>query len=329
MNILVIGLGSIGKRHVSNLLFLGYNNISIVTRKPLPPAFVTLISYKSVQEALDASHFDAAFICTPTSNHLSVFFSLLKYKVVNIYIEKPLSHNTENTVEALQLASTYKNNIKVGYDLHFDPGIQKLKQLLHQNIIGTLVSVNAFVGQYLPHWRPYEDHRKGMSAKKETGGGVLLDIVHEFDYLRWLTGEIDSIACWHVNTSSLEIETEEVAEVLLKFTNGVIGTIHLDYLQPTLVRHCTFTGTKGSITANLAKSHVEWLTHSGEKGEFSYTDFERNDRFKEIISAFLTNNTDVRLTTLPEALHSLLAVEAAKRSAETGSIIKLNSIYKN
>ncbi len=329
MTILVIGLGSIGKRHVRNLLSLGYNNISIVTRKPLPEEFFTLVPYQSAKEALDASHFDTAFICTPTSNHLSIFFTLLQHKVVNIYIEKPLSHNTEDIAQALQLASTYKNNIKVGYDLHFDPGIQKLKQVLHQNIIGSLVSVNAFVGQYLPHWRPYEDHRKGMSAKKETGGGVLLDIVHEFDYLRWLTGEIDSVACWHVNTGSLEIETEEVAEVLLKFSSGVIGTIHLDYLQPTLVRHCTFTGTKGSITANLAKSQVEWMTQVGEKGEFSYAGFERNDRFKEIVSAFLENNKDERLTTLADALHSLLAVEAAKRSSETGIIVKLNSIYNN
>ncbi len=329
MTILVVGLGSIGKRHVRNLLSLGYNNISVVTSRPLPEEFLALTSYQSAQEALDAAHFDAAFICTPTANHLSIFFALLQYKVINIYVEKPLSHTTEDIAQALQLASTYKNNIKVGYDLHFDPGIQKLKQLIGQNIIGTLVSVNAFVGQYLPHWRPYEDHRKGMSAKKETGGGVLLDIVHEFDYLRWLTGQIYSVACWHVNTNSLEIETEEVAEVLLKFDNGVIGTIHLDYLQPTLVRHCTFTGTNGSITANLAKSHVEWMTHNGEKGEFNYTGFERNDRFKEIVSAFLENNADERLTTLTEALHSLLAVEAAKRSAETESIIKLENIYKN
>jgi predicted dehydrogenase len=98
--------------------------------------------------------------------------------------------------------------------------MQKTKELLQSNAIGKIISVNAFVGQYLPQWRSYEDHRKGMSAKKETGGGVLLDLVHEFEYLYRLFGEVDSVTCYTTNTGALEIETEENADVLFKFKSG-------------------------------------------------------------------------------------------------------------
>jgi len=325
-NILVIGLGSIGKRHVRNLLSLNYSHVSVVTGKPLPAEFEALAAYTTIEEAFAANHFNTAFICTPTAQHLNSLFTLLRYRVYNIYVEKPLSNNMARVAEVLKMAAGYPNNIKVGFDLHFDPGIQQIRSLLQQNAIGKILSANAFVGQYLPHWRPYEDHRKGMSAKQATGGGVLLDIVHEFDYLRWLTGNVEAVACWHTNSGALEIETEEVAEVLLKFGSGAIGTVHLDYWQPSLVRYCTFTGTLGSITANLAKSHVSWALHNGTTGEYNYAGFERNDRFKEIVSAFLENNTDDRLTTLNDSLQSLLVVEASKRSSVTGNTVTLSSI---
>lgn len=303
-----------------------YNNVSVVTSKPLIEEFAGIEVFNSIEEAFAQSIFDAAFICTPTSNHIDCLIKLLRYEVKNIYVEKPLSHSIINIKEVLQLASSYSNNIKVGFDLHFDPGIQKIKQLLLDGMIGKIISVNAFVGQYLPAWRPYEDHRKGMSARVESGGGVLLDIIHEFDYLRWLTGTVDLVACWHTNSGTLEIETEEVAEVLLKFKNNAIGTVHLDYLQPKLTRHCIFTGTKGSITANLVTNKVEWSTHDGVKDVFDYTGFERNDKFKAIVKAFLENNTDERLTSLNDAFESQLIVEAAKQSNAYNNIVKLSSL---
>jgi predicted dehydrogenase len=307
-------------------LALNYTSISVVTGKPLPGEFCAVTAYRDIDEAFKHSRFEAAFICTPTAHHLTSLFKLLAYKTENIFVEKPVSHTTEKMEEILALAAGYKNNIKVGYDLHFDPGIQKIRQLLQQQVIGRVVTVNAFVGQYLPHWRPYEDYRKGMSARKETGGGVLLDIIHEFDYLRWLTGPVSTVACTYTNTGTLEIETEEAAEVLLKFANGATGTIHLDYLQPELVRHCIFTGTKGSITANLARGTVDWMLHDGTKHTFSYAGFERNDRFVAIIQAFLQNNTDDRLTSLTEGLQSLQVVEAAKKSSENNCFVTVNSI---
>jgi len=287
-----------------------------------------LSTYKTLAAALQNSVYDAAFICTPTSHHVEDLLLLLQHKVECIYIEKPVSHTTEGILQIISLAASYKNNIVVGYDLHFDPGIQKTFQLLQQNIIGNTVSVNAFVGQYLPQWRPYEDHRKGMSAKKETGGGVLLDLVHEFDYLCWLNGPVTTAAGFYTNSGALEIETEETAEVLLKFANNSIGTVHLDYLQQKLIRYCIITGTHGTVTCNLAEKNVSWVTASGNNGAFTYADFDRNERFMQIVHTFLTNPADHRLTSLQNAMQSLYIVEAAKISSETGCMVALHQ-YKN
>lgn len=325
MKIVLIGLGSIGLRHLRNLLHLGYSQVSIVSRSGiLPNEFSFLQVYSSLQDALSSSSFEAAIVCTPTSFHVASVKALLEARVSNIYIEKPVSHSFDGIDELLALSVSYHNNIIVGYDLHFDPGIRKVKQLLAEDIIGKVVSVNAQVGQYLPDWRPKEDYKKGMSAKKETGGGVMLDLVHEFDYLLWLMGPAKTIACEYSKSGALEIETEDVSEVLLRFNNGVIGTIHLDYLQQKLVRNCMITGYNGTITWNLADSKVQWINKSKHEEVYDYKGFERNDRFVEIIKAFLENKNDSRLTSLQQGLESLRLVLAAKHSAENAVFVKLN-----
>jgi predicted dehydrogenase len=326
LKILLVGLGSIGARHLRNLLHLGYKQVSVISRAGvLPEEFSFLPVYQTISDALASSSFDAAFICTPTSFHVASVEALLEAKIPNIYIEKPVSHSFDGIDKLLALAASGKNNIVVGYDLHFDPGIQKVKQLLAENVIGKVVSVNAQVGQYLPGWRPNEDYRLGMSANKETGGGVMLDLIHEFDYLLWLIGPVETVTCQYTNSGALEIETEDVADVLLRFSNGATGTIHLDYLQQKLVRNCIITGYDGTITWNLAEGKVSWINKKNGQGEFEFKGFERNDRFIEIIKAFLANKNDSRLTRLQDGLESLRLVLAAKYSSENEVFVRLDA----
>ncbi len=329
MKILLIGPGSIGRRHLGNILQLGFRQIEVVSRNvSLSKPFDHLPVHASVEDALAASTFDAAILCTPTAYHAAVIIQLLKAKIGKIYIEKPVSHSLEHIETIVQLASAYPNKIVVGFDLHFDPGLQKVKELISANTIGKIVSVNAQVGQYLPDWRPAEDYRNGMSSKKQTGGGVMLDLVHEFDYLLWLCGPVANIACMYNHSGALQIETEDVAEVLLQFNCRAIGTIHLDYLQPKLVRNCLVTGEKGSIQWNLALSSVTWANHQQNENSFSYAGFERNDRFLNIMKCFLDNENDERLTSLHKGIESLLLVAAAKYSSESNQFINLSSFSK-
>jgi predicted dehydrogenase len=315
MKILLIGLGSIGTRHLNNLITLGYKEISVVSRKPqLPELYQQFTHYKNVEETLQNHSFDAAIICTPTTQHASTLIQLLQQKIKLIYVEKPLSHSLDGIDTIKKLAASYNNKIVIGFDLHFDPGMQKMKDLLATNAIGKVVSVNAFVGQYLPQWRPYEDHRNGMSAKKETGGGVLLDLVHEFEYLYRLFGEVDDVQCYAINTGALEIETEESADVLLRFKSGITGTVHLDYWQQQIIRYAIITGTEGTIVWNLAEKFVQY-TNKKLTEKFSFADAERNSRFLTSMKNFLEKKNDPRFSTLQDGIKSLEIVLAAKKSA--------------
>lgn len=325
MKILLVGLGSIGKRHLRNIIALGNNDISIVSRLGLlPDEFKDFNVFQTVSKALEKTLFDVAIVCVPTAQHVQIFQELLEAKVQSIYLEKPVSHNYESIDNVISLVKSNQARVAVGFDMHYDLGLQKVKELLSSNIIGHLVSANAKVGQYLPDWRPHEDYRDGMSAKKNTGGGVMLDLVHEFDYLHWLIGEATTIASFNKNSGSLEIETEDIAEVLIKFSNGVLGTIHLDYLQQKLVRNCLFTGSEGSITWNLAESKVCWIDKQKNEQEFNYKNFERNDRFIAIMQAFLNNVADSRLTSLQDGLVSLKMVLAAKYSSEHNVFVQMD-----
>ena len=327
-NIVLIGLGSIGTRHLRNLISLGYTNITVISRSgTLPNEFAQLQVFSTLDVALNNNIFEAAIICTPTAKHVDDLKQLLQHNIQNIYLEKPAGHNKEALQYLQSLINKAESSIIVGYDLHFDLGLLKVRQLINDETIGKPVSINAMVGQYLPDWRPHEDYTKGMSASVEKGGGVMLDLIHEFDYLCWLMGTANSIAAHYIRSGSLNIQTEDAADILLKFENGATGTIHLDYLQPKLVRNCTITCTAGTIFWDMVLSEVKWINTKKETDQFSYAGFERNERFKQIMQSFLEDENDSRLTTLEQGLESLKMVLAAKYSSENNLFVNLETFY--
>jgi predicted dehydrogenase len=328
--ILVIGIGSIGKRHISNLICLGYNNIVLVSRSGnVGDNLSHFPCYNNTQLAIENHQISHAFVCTPTSKHLDDLTILVQNNISNIYLEKPVSHNFERIDELISVSKNFKRFV-VGFDLHFDPGLNQVRQLISGKNIGNILSVNAFVGQYLPDWRPHEDHRKGMSASIEKGGGVLLDLVHEFDYIRWFLGTPSRLGSLVQHNNYLEIETEDLADVLIAFENNSTATIHLDYHQKKLVRNCIITGTNGTIKWDLSASQVDWIDQDKLEHQFSYKNFERNDRYVSIVKAFMNESDfDDRLVNLDDALVSLKMVIATKKSAQTNSFIDFKNFNPN
>lgn len=321
--ILVVGIGSIGTRHISNLLSLGYQRITLISkRKEFPPHWPQFLVYPSFSQLPTDSDFTHALICSSTANHVEDLTCVVNLGIPFIFIEKPLSHSMKGLKE---LESRIKPHQKIvmGFDLRFDPGLNQVKEILSKNQIGRVLSVNAFVGQYLPDWRPHEDYRIGSSALKSKGGGVLLDLVHEFDYLFWLFGKAKTIGAFYQTNPELEIETEDLADVLIKFTSGVTALLHLDYHQRKLVRYCHITGTNGSIRWDLADKQVVLTKEKGETYTNDFSESERNDRFLSIIKAFMEDKKDSRLTFFSEGQETLNMVLAAKKSSDSLNFVSL------
>jgi predicted dehydrogenase len=277
--VLISGLGSIGRRHLTNLRGLGVRDILLHRRvhEPLSDA-PELPVFTDLTQAL-ALRPDVVIISNPTAYHMEVAIPAAR-SGCNLFIEKPLSHSWQGVELFLRLVKELKLITLMGFDLRFEPGLCKIKSLLEQESIGHVVAIQAQVGQYLPDWHPWEDYRKGVSANREMGGGVILDLIHELDYVSWLIGPASRVCCLAGQVSSLEIETEDTAAMLLQFENGAIGTVHLDYIQRIPSRTCRIIGETGTILWDAYAKQVSWCeTGKTFWQDFNYNGCDRNDRF--------------------------------------------------
>src|SRR5262249_30026105 len=150
-------------------------------------------------------------------------------------------------LELKSLVREKKLTSLVGCNMRFHPGPARVKQLLEEEALGKILFARIHAGSYLPEWRPGSDYRSNYAAKAATGGGCLLDCIHEIDLARWYLGEVESVYCCAGHLSSLEMETEDVASLICQHTNGAVSEIHLDYVQRTYERGCQIVGEQGSI----------------------------------------------------------------------------------
>lgn len=325
MRILIAGLGSIGLRHLNNLLHLGVEDILLLrTRNEPVQEAPHLPVFTDLQDALKQKP-DAVIVSNPTSHHLDVALSTARAGC-HLFVEKPLSHTWKDVDELLSTAREKRIIGMVGFDMHFDPGLQKVRQFLADGLIGKVTSIQAQVGQYLPDWHPWEDYRMGVSARVETGGGVLLDLIHEIDYVTWLMGEAKEVMSMNGHVSNLEIETEDTAAILIRFKNNAIGSINLDYIQRTLSRSCRIIGEEGTITWDLMNQKVSYyLAVDKAWHEFSYAGFQRNDRFAAEMKHFLDclEGKAEPEVNLESGSRSLKVALAAKESGNTGKAVVL------
>lgn len=260
--VLIVGLGSIGKRHLS------------LSRKFLPDADVRILrhqhssyvkqgtedTFSTIEQALAFAP-QLAVIANPSSLHMNIALPLAKAGV-HLLIEKPVADSFERVEELIEIAYQQKIVLLVGYNLRFLPSLQTFRELISQNIIGRVLSVRCEIGQYLPLWRPDTDYRHSVSARKELGGGVLLELSHEIDYLRWIFGEVDWVTAIISKQSDLEVNVEDSAHLILGFTcsandDQLIGTLNMDFIRFDTTRCCIAIGEAGSLRWDGLKGSIE------------------------------------------------------------------------
>lgn len=326
-SILIIGGGSIGKRHLRNLLLLDERNISVVEINPtraqeLRKEFDITI-FASVRESLrNGKNFNIVFICTPSVFHFkdAVFFA---QQGSDLFIEKPLSHNFVGVDKLLEIATKKKIVTMVGSNWKFYPLFQKMKELIDNGAIGRVLSARCQCGQYLPDWHPWEDYRQGYSANKKLGGGILLDS-HEFDYLTWFVGGVKKIFCFTKKVSNLEIDVEDIAEVVLEFESGAMGQIHLDYLQRFPQRNFEFFGEEGSLFWDIQSRSVVVNNKISGKKEFTIAKkYDINQMYIEEVKYFLSHvrQRQQTMSSINRGAEVLRLICAAKESSKNNVTI--------
>lgn len=290
MRFLIAGLGSIGRRHLKNLLSLGQRDILLFRSKlsTLPKDELEDIPVEvDIQRALAAKP-DAVIISNPTALHLDIAIPAA-HAGCSLFLEKPLSNNLERIPELEKAIESGGGKVFMGFQYRFHPGLQTIKKLLEKKEIGRVMYSRCQWGEYLPGWHPWEDYRKGYSARSDLGGGVVLSLCHPIDYLHWLLGEVAQVYAFTGKLSSLEIEVEDTAEIMLRFFSGALGSLHLDYIQQPSQHFLEITGMDGLIKWNNADGAVQLFRNSTHQWEiFPLKEgFERNNLFLDEMRHFI------------------------------------------
>lgn len=331
MKFLIAGFGSIGRRHFRNLIALGEKDILLYRtgRGVLPADELSGFPVENDLQAALAHRPDAVIVANPTALHLDVAIPAARLGC-HLFLEKPISHTLER-VDELQ-AAVAQNNLRllVGFQFRFHPGLQQIKAWLEAGVIGLPISVHAHWGEYLPAWHPWEDYRQGYAARPDLGGGVVLTLSHPLDYLRWLLGEITDLWAF-TGYRGLNMPVEDTAEIGLRFANGVLGTLHLDYLQRPPAHRLEIIGTLGTLRWDNADgvAHLSQAAADGAPGPWQSVapppTFERNHMFLAQMRHFIEvihQKAEPRCT-LDDGVQALRLALAVHQSAQQAQLIHL------
>jgi predicted dehydrogenase len=277
---LVIGAGSIGQRHIRNLLKLGRRvavcEKSLVIRNKIKNLFPEIKVYSDLSQGL-ASAPDIAMICTPSNAHLQPALEAAKAGC-NLFIEKPLAHNLIGVNDLLRLVERSKIFTLVGCNMRFQYGIMRLKELSRK--LGKIYYIRCQFGQYLPDWRKGIDYKKTYSARKSLGGGIVLDAIHELDYLLDLMAKKPKkVSGMLQNSGLLDINSEDNASISVMFADNSLGEVHVDYLSRSYVRRCEIAGSKGLLSWDESEKALK--IYNSQTRVFKHEQEPRNYDFNQ------------------------------------------------
>jgi predicted dehydrogenase len=321
----VVGCGSIGKRHIRNAAELGVGELIGIDKRA--SARIAALDagasdvYANIGDAFRKHSVQFGIVAVPNHLHVSVARELARNRV-DILIEKPLSDTNKHIRGLKRMANRFGLVTLVGYNFRFHPGIRKLRDLLREEVIGQPLSVKIEAGSYLPDWHPQENYQEMYSAKAEMGGGVVLDSIHELNYCRWLFGEVNTVMAMTSSKSHLQLETEDVGAMILEMSDGTLCEVHVDYVQQSPSRTGKVVGDEGTLCWNLNDPLIrqyeptsdEWINHV-------LPEWTVDDMYVDELEHFFSRLDSRSATICPinEGHKDLQVALAALKSAEVGS----------
>lgn len=320
---LVVGCGSIGRRHAKNLRSLGLQHLAFCDtscdslqrcREESEGEF-----FEDYGQALQQFRPDIVLVCTPPVYHVEKALAAL-HAGAHVFIEKPLSHESSGIQSLITEARHSNLSVQVGYNLRFHPGLQILKELIDGGNIGRVLWLNAEAGQYLPDWRPSQNYRESYSARQELGGGIILDGSHELDYICWLLGRPTEVFCRAERLSNLEVNVEDSAWIYLTFQDQRRVALHLDFVQRAYARTCKVVGENGTALWDFTALEVKWFSAAEGAWKSIPYQFEANDMYMEEMVHFLESidKGTGPMVDLEQGRDVIRLVEAAKKSSKEG-----------
>lgn len=338
MRILLAGLGSIGQRHARNLRSLLGDQAELIAYRqrgtsPLINPDMTVDREADVERAYGIRAFtdldealaerpDAVFVTNP--NHLHVPVALAAAAAgAHLFIEKPLSHDLAGIERLIEVVEANGLTCLIGCQLRFDPGFRLLQQLVAQESVGVPIAVRIAFGEYLPGWHPYEDYRQLHVSRSDEGGGVLLAQIHDLDLAYALFGRPRRVFALGGKRSSLDVDVEDVASVLLD-CDGLPVHVQQDLVRRPAVRTYEVIGETGTLLWDQQAGLVRVM--DGESvNEQHQVGIERNEAFLSELRHFLAclDGREQPIVDIRAGAEVLRVCLAAKQSLATREAVAL------
>ena len=292
--ILIVGLGSAGRRHLANLQTLGWTEFRLLRthHSTLPEADLAGFPVAHELDEALAHRPLAVIVSNPPSLHIPIALEAARHGL-HLFVEKPLSDRPDD-LDLLETSVQARNLVAItGFQFRFNPGLAQLKSWIDSGAIGDVISAQAHWGEYLPGMHPWEDHRTGIAARADLGGGVLLTLCHPFDYLRWLMGDVVAATALATNVSSLPefhgIGVDCAVDVLLRFASGASAHVHLNFVQRPAQHRLVIVGTRGTVSWSQDDhaAHLRDTQSAQTRTVHAPQGFERNSMFLDQMRHFL------------------------------------------
>ena len=278
--ILIIGYGSIGKKHFKNIKkLLPKSDIAVLRTTQKLKVDKNIKFYFKLKDAIKFNP-SKVIICTSANKHW-FYFKKFKNLKCSFFIEKPLV----TKISDLKYFKDYKKKIFVGYFLRIHPGILYLKKLLKAKL-HKVRHVNFEVGYNLKKWRDKRDYKSTVSARKKLGGGALFELSHELDLATWLFDYPTEVLCIKNKISNLKINTDDLSIIYLNSPRKKLSiTIHLDMIQNHYTRKVKIILDDENICFDFKKNLIEHFRNNKIKKVKFFTNF--NTLLKEYLNLFL------------------------------------------
>ena len=300
MTILIIGLGSIAKKHIDVLKNLyPYCKIYALRSKKNVTKIEGVINIFNIQEIEEKIY--CIFITNPTSMHSEAIRKCLNFNAP-LLIEKPLFDNVSENSKLIKSINSRNLTTYVACNMRFHPALLFLKNFLKENT-SEINEVNVYCGSFLPDWRNAEDYKKSYSANPELGGGVHLDLIHEIDYIYWLFGKPLRVNSIKRNVSTLNIPAYDFASYTLEYP-GFCTNLILNYYRKIAKRNIELVLSNEILEIDLIKCTVK---NSKNELIFSKNDYNILETYEnQIIYLFDSiNNSKLPMNDINESYEIL------------------------
>lgn len=317
----IIGLGSIGNRHINSLSRLA--EIEVVAyrtgkgNKRLDPSIAPLVKEVNSIEAL--AEVDRIIISNPTSLHHETIMKVLPLNK-QLFIEKPITDSLENLMKLMKHLENYQPKVQIGFCLRYLNVIRLVKDKIEEGVLGEVYHARLSVGQYLPMWHPYTDYRTEYFSKKELGGGAIRTLSHEIDLAQFFFGKPQAVNAMVSKISDLEIDVDDYSILFLKYPQKLVK-LEIDFLQRSPKRTGLICGTKADLEYDAFKSLLNLCDKEGKQIES--IEVPKGDMYESQMADFLDGREGDKFATVEE---SRILMEIISKAEESSDNKKWNTI---